>query len=64
MLSGLVASADIQGFGVVATLLFVAVFLTVVLRVLTRSRAALERQAALPLDDGVPCKSTRCEGGS
>ena len=64
MLSGLVATAGIQGFGIVATLLFVGIFLTAVLRVLTSSRAELERQAGLPLDDGVPCQTTRCEGGS
>jgi hypothetical protein len=64
MLSELVENADIQGFGVAATLLFVAVFVAVVTRVLTRSRAEVERQAALPLDDGTPHNTDRSEGGS
>ena len=53
MLSGILSAASWFDLPVIATMLFVAIFVTVLLRVSQRSRQAeYQRMSALPLDDG------------
>jgi cbb3-type cytochrome oxidase subunit 3 len=48
----MISAFDIQSFGVIATVFFVAIFVTILIRALTQPRAEVDRHARLPLDDG------------
>lgn len=55
MLGAMLSLVSWHDLPVIATWLFVAMFLTVLLRVCQRSRwKEYERMASLPLDDGAP----------
>lgn len=53
MLKGILSSTSWFDLPVIATLLFIAIFLTVLIRVCQRARQPeYQRMASLPLDDG------------
>jgi hypothetical protein len=57
-LSDVVAGAGLSAYAVAALLIFFAVFIAVVLRVLFSARINMEKAARLPFDDGAVSQSS------